>query len=90
MVPDGNPHLNWTINCRFCRLHSAFLLYQTADKTERIEKESKRVGLKISMEKTKVMKVNARNQERITINGLHNIEEVEEFTYLGPKICNEC
>ena len=41
------------------------------------------------MEKTKVMKVNAKNQEGITINGLDNIEEVEAFTYLGAKMCKE-
>ena len=27
--------------------------------------------------------------QRITINGLHNIEEVEELTFLGAKMCKE-
>ena len=54
--------------------------------TESIDEESKRVRLKISMEKTKVMKINAKNQERITTNRQDNIEEVEEFTYLRGHI----
>ena len=62
---------------------------QMQNKTKKIDKESKRVGLKMSMEKTKVMNVNAKNQEGITINGLDNIEEVEAITYLGAKMCKE-
>mgnify|MGYP001793422870 CR=1 FL=1 len=41
------------------------------------------------MEKTKVIKINAKNQERIRVNGLDSIEEVEEFTYLGSKVCRD-
>ena len=59
------------------------------NKTKRIDEESKRVGRKISMEKTKVMNVNAKIQEVITINGLDNIEEIQAFTYLGAKMCKE-
>ena len=62
---------------------------QMQNKTKRTDEESKRVGLKIGLEKTKVMKVNAKNQEGITINGLDNTEEVEAFTYLGAKMCKE-
>ena len=40
------------------------------------------MGLKVNMEKTKVMRINAKNQERIIIAG-QGIAEVDEFTYLG-------
>ena len=50
--------------------------------TARINDEARRVGLKVNMEKTKVMKINAKNQERIIIAG-QGIAEVDEFTYLG-------
>ena len=66
-----------------------FTRQQMQNITKRIDEESKRVGLKISMQKAKVMKVNAKNQEGITINGLDNIEEIEAFTYLGAKMCKE-
>ena len=35
------------------------------------------------MEKTKVMRINAKNQERIIIAGQGIAAEVDEFTYLG-------
>ena len=40
------------------------------------------------MEKTKAMRINARNLEKIVING-QDIENVNEFVYLGAKVCNE-
>ena len=40
------------------------------------------------MKKTKANRINARNQEMITIDG-HGIKEVDEFTYLGATICKE-
>ena len=42
---------------------------QIQDKTTRLEEEARRVGLKINEEKTKTMRINARNQENIIING---------------------
>ena len=61
---------------------------QMQDKTRRMEEEAKRVGLKINTAKTKNMRINARNQEKIKING-QDIEETEEFTYLGATVCKE-
>ena len=61
---------------------------QMQDKTRRMEEEGKRVGLKINTAKTKNMRINARNQEKIKING-QDIEETEEFTYLGATVCKE-
>ena len=61
---------------------------QIQDKTTRLEEEARRVGLKINEEKTKTMRINARNQENIIING-QDIEDVDEFVYLGAKVCKE-
>ena len=44
-------------------------------------------GFEDQIGKTKVMRINARNQERIRIDG-HDIEDVDEFTYLGASVCN--
>ena len=46
------------------------------------------MGLKISKEKTKAMRINARNQEKIIINE-QDIEDVDEFVHLGAKVCKE-
>ena len=61
---------------------------QLQNKTARIDREAKRVGLKINVDKTKVMKINAKNQEGIDING-SNIDEAAEFTYLAAKVWKE-
>ena len=55
---------------------------QIQNKTTRLDAEARRVGLKINKEKTKAMRINARNQENIIING-QDIEDVDEFVYLG-------
>ena len=47
-------------------------------KTYELDKNSKKIGLKIHPSKSKVMKLNSNNKQPITING-ENIEEVENF-----------
>ena len=46
------------------------------------------MGLKINEGKTKAMRIHARNQEKIIING-QGIEDVNEFVYLGARVCKE-
>ena len=53
-----------------------------------LDEETRRVGLKINKEKTKAMRINARNQQKIIING-QDIEDVDEFVCLGAKVCKE-
>ena len=61
---------------------------QTRDKTTKLEEEARRVGLKVSTEKTEVMRINVRNQDKIVVNDIY-IEDVDAFTYLGAKVCKE-
>ena len=35
-----------------------------------------------------MIRINSRNQEKIIING-QDIEDVDEFVYLGAKVCKE-
>ena len=53
-----------------------------------MDMEAKRVGLKINLDKTNVIRINAKNQAPISIVG-KDIKEVEEFTYLGAKANKE-
>ncbi|PFX25550.1 putative uncharacterized transposon-derived protein F52C9.6 [Stylophora pistillata] len=55
---------------------------QIQDKTTRLDEEARRVGLQINKEKTKAMRINAKNKEKIIIKG-QGIEDVDEFVYLG-------
>ena len=61
---------------------------QMQEKTSRMDREAKRVSLKINLDKTNVIRINAKNQAPISIVG-KNIKEVEEFTYLGAKVNEE-
>ena len=51
---------------------------QMQEKTSRMDMEAKRVGLKINLDKTNVIRINAKNQAPISIVG-KDIKEVEEF-----------
>ena len=57
-------------------------------KGTRMDEAAKRVGLRINKTKTKVLRINARNKTKLTIDG-QGIEELDEFTYLRAKICKE-
>ena len=54
-------------------------------KTERLQEKSSQLGLKINVGKTKVMKVNNRSSEPISLES-GTVEEVQDFIYLGSNI----
>ena len=58
------------------------------NKTIRMNKEARRVGLKIDKENTKVMRIKAKSQEKKSVDG-QDTSEVETFNYLGATICKE-
>ena len=61
---------------------------QMQRKTSRLERNAVYVGLKMSVKKTKVMRINARRQESIKISG-SEIEDTDEFTYLGSTMTKD-
>ena len=61
---------------------------QIQDKTTKLEKEARQLGLKVSTEKMKEMRFNTKNQDKIVVNEI-DIENIDEFTYLGAKVCKE-
>lgn len=63
-------------------------MWMFSGKTIRLEEEAKQVGLKINTGKTKTLRMNAGNQEKIEIND-QEIEAVDQFTYLGAPLCKE-
>ena len=57
-------------------------------KTSRLERNAVYVGLKMSVKKTKIMRINARRQDSIKISG-SEIEDTDEFTYLGSTVTKD-
>ena len=58
---------------------------QMQAKTSKLEAISSKLGLNINTDKTKIMRINGKSNEHITINNL-SIEDVTSFTYLGSVI----
>ena len=57
-------------------------------KTNGLVENAERTGLRVNVGKCKVMRVTARNNEAITVNGLA-LEVVEKFIYLGATVCKQ-
>ena len=60
---------------------------QVQMKLERLGKNSEGTGLKINIDKTKVLRLNARRQDPIKINGT-DVEDTDSFVYLGAIVNN--
>ena len=54
---------------------------QIQDNATKLEEEARGVGRKVSTEKTKTMRINARNQGKIVVNEI-DIEDVDEFMHI--------
>lgn len=96
-VGDGENGIRWKFTSKLDDLDFAddiALLSSTKQqmqhKLDKLDKEAKRVGLKISGQKTKMMRINSSSQEQFTIGERNErIEDVEEFCYLGATICKD-
>ena len=60
-------------------------LQDLQQKVKSLSETAQEVGLKINIEKTKVLRTNTQQQAAITLNN-QDIEDVEEFVYLGSRI----
>ncbi|XP_020605746.1 kinesin light chain-like [Orbicella faveolata] len=60
---------------------------QAQTKLERLGSNSEGTGLKINVEKTKVLRLNARRQDPLMINGI-DVEDTDSFVYLGATVNN--
>ena len=68
------------------------LLSSTIDhlhhKTEKLEENAGRVGLKLNAKKCKVLKVNSKRETPIIVNN-NTVEEVDKFCYLGANVSSD-
>ena len=58
------------------------------DKSDRLTTLASQLGMNVQVKKTQIMKMNTNNSEPVIINN-QNIEEVDEFTYLGSKVSTD-
>ena len=57
-------------------------------KTDRLENNSARIGLKLNGGKCKTLRTNSKRDENLTAGG-NEIEDVESFTYLGANVTKD-
>ena len=57
-------------------------------KSNKLMQEAEKTGLKINIEKTKLLKVNSRQQAKVQLKG-KDIEEDNKFTYLGSVVTDK-
>ena len=94
-VKDGKTGLRWKFTSKLedhdfaddVALISSTLRHVQL-KTDRLVENVERTGLRVNVGKCKVMTMNARNNEAITVNGLV-LEDVEKFIYLGATVCKQ-
>ena len=60
-------------------------------KTNDVALIGRQVGLNINTDKTKLMKINARSDQQVSIDNknIEEVEEIQEFVYLGSKITTD-
>ena len=58
---------------------------QMQEKTSKLKEEGGKIGLRINRRKSKVMRMNNRNTNSISLDG-EDLEEVETFCYLGSVV----
>jgi hypothetical protein len=51
-----------------------------------LQVEAQNIGMKINSQRTKQMRVNTENKDRLYLVG-HEIEEINKFCYLGCIVC---
>ena len=54
-------------------------------KTDKLAHEAERVGLKVNVDKCKLLRINSRNNDVVEVNG-QEIEDVDRFVYLGATV----
>ena len=93
-VQNGETGIRWKFTSKLDDLDFADDLALIAStkqhiqlKTDRLCRVAQRVGLKVNSQKTKVMRVNSRNDDRIYIDG-EEVEDVNKFVYLGVTLTN--
>ena len=88
-IRNGETGIRWKFTSKLDDLDFADDLAMIAStkqhiqlKTDRLCRVAQRVGLKVNSQKTKVMRIISRNDDRIHING-EEVEDVNKFVYLG-------
>ena len=61
---------------------------QIQQKVRSLSTNSKGIGLKINAEKTRLLRLNTSNTEKVQVDG-QVIEKVESFVYLGANVSNK-
>ena len=94
-LQEGNTGIRWKFTTKLEDLDFAddiALLSSTRQhiqtKTDKLAHEAERVGLKVNVDKCKLLRINSRNNDVVEVNG-RGIEDVDRLVYLGATVSKE-
>ena len=94
-LQEGNTGIRWKFNTKLEDLDFAddiALLSSTRQhiqaKTDKLTHKAERVGLKVNVDKCKLLRINSRSNDVLEVNG-RGIEDVDRFVYLGATVSKE-
>ena len=94
-LQEGNTGIRWKFNTKLEDLDFAddiTLLSSTRQhiqtKTDKLTHEAERVGLKVNVDKCKLLQINSQSNDVVEVNG-RGIEDVDRFVYLGATVSKE-
>ena len=94
-LQEGNTGIRWKFNTKLEDLDFAddiALLSSTRQhiqaNTDKLTHEAERVGLKVNVDKCKLLRINSWSNDVVEVNG-RGIEDVDRFVYLGATVSKE-
>ena len=94
-LQEGNTGIRWKFNTKLEDLDFAddiTLLSSTRQhiqtKTDKLTHEAERGGLKVNVDKCKLLQINSQSNDVVEVNG-RGIEDVDRFVYLGATVSKE-
>ena len=94
-LQEGSTGIRWKFTTKLVDLDFAdeiALLSWTKQhlqtKTDELACEAERVGLKVKVDKCKLLRINSRSNDTVEVNG-RGIEEVDRFVYLGTTVSKQ-
>ena len=94
-LQEGNTDIRWKFTTKLEDLDFAddiALLSSTRQhiqtKTDKVAHEAERVGLKVNVDKCRLLRINSRKNDVVEVNG-RGVESVDRFVYLGATVSKE-
>ena len=94
-MQEGNTGIRWKLTTKLEDLDfandialSSSTKQHIKTKTDKLAHKAERRGLKVNVDKCKLLRINSRNNDAVEVN-VQRIEDVDRFVYLGATVSKE-